>query len=136
MKTVKLIFLFILMIVITVSALVVPVDASSTILGDADGDGEVCITDATMIQRDVAQIIKIEEGFRRSADVDSDGIITIMDATATGVVLDIVVAVEVVGDIVGVLAAENIAYEVGNHLAGRFFIGAVLFERAFDLSVA
>ena len=82
MKTVKLIFLFILVIVITASAVTIPVGASSMILGDADGDGEVCITDATMIQRDVAQIIKIEEGFRRSADVDSDGVITIMDATS------------------------------------------------------
>ena len=81
MKTVKLIFLFILVIVITASAVTISVGASSLLLGDADGDSEVCITDATRIQRDVAQIIKIEESFRQTADVDSDGIITIMDAT-------------------------------------------------------
>ena len=82
MKTVKLIFLLVFMFVIAASTFVVPVGASSLILGDTDGDSEVCITDATRIQRDVAQIIKIEVGFRCSADVDSDVIITIMDATA------------------------------------------------------
>ena len=82
MKTVKLIFVFILVIVITASAVTIPVGASSAILGDADGDGEVCITDATRVQRDVAQIIKIDDSCRCSADVDSDGIITIMDATS------------------------------------------------------
>ncbi|MBQ3417550.1 MAG: dockerin type I repeat-containing protein [Ruminococcus sp.] len=80
MKTVKLIF--VLVIVLTVLAVTFPVGASSMMLGDADGDGEVCITDATRIQRDVAQIIKIEDSFRQAADVDNDGIITIMDATA------------------------------------------------------
>ena len=82
MKTVKLLFAFILVIVITASAVTISVGASSAILGDADGDGDVCITDATRIQRDVAQIIKIEDSFRQVADVDSDSIITIMDATA------------------------------------------------------
>ncbi len=82
MKTVKLIFLLVLVIVITASAITFPVGASSAILGDADGDCDVCITDATRIQRDVAQIIKIEDSFRQAADVDSDSIITIMDATA------------------------------------------------------
>ena len=52
------------------------------LLGDTDGNGEVCITDATKIQRDVAKITEIKDIFRRSADVDSDGIITIMDATS------------------------------------------------------
>ena len=82
MKTVKLLFAFILVIVITASALAVSVGASSAILGDADGDGEVCITDATKVQRDVAQITAIDDDLRRSADVDSDGVITILDATS------------------------------------------------------
>lgn len=82
MKTDKLLFAFIIVIVIAASAVTFPVGASSAILGDADGDGDVCITDATRIQRDVAQIIKIENSFRQAADVDSDSIITIMDATA------------------------------------------------------
>ena len=75
-------FLFVLVIVITASALAVSVGASSAILGDADGDGEVCITDATKIQRDVAQVIKIGDRSRQFADVDSDSMITIMDATS------------------------------------------------------
>ena len=82
MKTVKQLFVFVLVIVIAASAVTFPVGASSAILGDADGDGDVCITDATRIQRDVAQIAAIDNDLRRLADVDSDGIITIMDATA------------------------------------------------------
>ena len=82
MKVIKLLFLFVLAIVITASALAVSVGASSAILGDADGDGEVCITDATMIQRDVAQVNKIGDRSRQFADVDSDSMITIMDATS------------------------------------------------------
>ena len=82
MKAIKLLFMLIMVIVITASAVTFPVGASSAILGDADGDGEVCITDATKIQRDVAQITAIDNDLRRLADVDDDGIITIMDATA------------------------------------------------------
>ena len=82
MKTVKLLFAFIIVIVIAASAITFPVGASSAILGDADGDGDVCITDATRIQRDVAQITAIDNDLRRLADVDNDGIITIMDATS------------------------------------------------------
>ena len=82
MKTVKLLFVLVLVIMIMVSAVTFPVGASSAILGDADGDCDVCITDATKIQRDVAQIMAIDNDLRRLADVDSDGIITIMDATA------------------------------------------------------
>ena len=52
------------------------------LLGDADGNGEVCITDATKIQRDIAKITIIADEFRRSSDVDGDGILTIMDATS------------------------------------------------------
>jgi hypothetical protein len=81
MKTIRQLFVFVLMIVITASVVAFSVRASSVILGDADGDGEVCITDATIIQRDVAKITVIKDDFRRSADVDNDGIITIMDAT-------------------------------------------------------
>ena len=82
MKTDKLLFAFIIVIVIATSAVTFPVGASSAILGDADGDGDVCITDATRIQRDVAQITAIDNDLRRLADVDNDGIITIMDATS------------------------------------------------------
>ncbi|MBQ9679776.1 MAG: dockerin type I repeat-containing protein [Ruminococcus sp.] len=82
MKMVKLIFLFILVIVITASVVTISVGASSLLLGDADGDGEICITDSTKIQRDVAKIIEIDDAFHCYADVDSDGVITILDATS------------------------------------------------------
>lgn len=81
MKTVRTIFVLLLSIWLLVSVMIAPRAENSMLLGDTDGDGEVCITDATKIQRDVAQIIKVKDNFRRSADVDSDGIITILDAT-------------------------------------------------------
>ena len=82
MKTVRTIFAFILSITVIASTVIVTHGETNLLLGDADGDGEVCITDATNIQRDVAKITVIEDVFRRSADVDDDGIITIMDATS------------------------------------------------------
>ena len=82
MKTVRTIFVLLLSIWIIASVMIAPRAENSMLLGDADGDSEICITDATMIQRDVAMITMINEGCRRSADVDSDGIITIMDATS------------------------------------------------------
>ena len=50
------------------------------LLGDADGDGEVTIIDATMIQRVLAGIpgAVVNEV---AADVDGDGEVTIIDAT-------------------------------------------------------
>ena len=62
--------------------MIAPRAEGSMLLGDADCDGEICITDATTIQRDVAKLFEINDGRLRSADVDSDGIITIMDATS------------------------------------------------------
>lgn len=49
------------------------------ILGDADGDGEVTIADATAIQR---ALIKLGNDInRKAADVDGDGAVTVVDAT-------------------------------------------------------
>ena len=81
MKTVRTISVFLLSIWFSASVMIAPRAEDSMLLGDADGDSEICITDATMIQRDVAMITMINEGCHRCADVDSDGIITIMDAT-------------------------------------------------------
>ena len=82
MKTVRKIIVLVLILTLVTSLTITPCSATVLLLGDANGDGEVCITDATRIQRDVAQIIKIEDSFRQAADVDSDSIISIMDATA------------------------------------------------------
>lgn len=81
MKTVQSICVFLLSIWFSASVMIAPRAENSMLLGDADGDSEICITDATIVQRDVAKITEIEDNCRRSADVDSDGIITIMDAT-------------------------------------------------------
>ena len=82
MKTVRKIIVLVLILTLVTSLTITPCSATVLLLGDANGDGEVCITDATTIQRDVAQISKIDDSFRRSADVDSDGVLTIMDATS------------------------------------------------------
>ena len=82
MKAVRSICVFLLSIWFSASVMIAPRAENSMLFGDADGDSEICITDATMIQRDVAMITMINEGCRRCADVDSDGIITVMDATS------------------------------------------------------
>ena len=52
-----------------------------TILGDADGDGNVTVIDATWIQRYLADM-KVPNAFNEAAaDVDADGEISIIDAT-------------------------------------------------------
>ena len=51
------------------------------LLGDVDGDGKVMITDATYIQRKIAQIELPFEINEAIADADGDLLITLMDAT-------------------------------------------------------
>lgn len=81
MKKARILFVFLLSLWLSASVMIAPRAESSMLLGDADGDSEICITDATTIQRDVAKITEINDDCRRCADVDSDGIISIMDAT-------------------------------------------------------
>lgn len=50
-------------------------------LGDVNGDGAINITDATMVQKAVAELITLTDEQRRAADTDGDGAITISDAT-------------------------------------------------------
>lgn len=51
------------------------------LIGDVDGDGVVSITDATFIQRHLAQLNTIDEARHNYADTDKDGRISIADAT-------------------------------------------------------
>ena len=51
------------------------------IVGDADGDGNVSIFDATFLQMRIAKIIKVDSIRMLIADADKDGEITIKDAT-------------------------------------------------------
>ena len=52
-----------------------------TILGDADGDGNVTIFDATTIQRHLADL-PTQSFIEDAADCDGDGSVTVLDATA------------------------------------------------------
>lgn len=69
-----------LICLLTAVGMVIPISAAgSYIRGDADGDGEVTITDATAIQRTLAKI-PTASFFEKAADVDGDGL-NITDAT-------------------------------------------------------
>ena len=59
----------------------IPTDKTIYKLGDANGDGEVSITDATTIQRHIAGIEYIPQERIEAADVNKDGSIRILDAT-------------------------------------------------------
>ena len=50
-------------------------------IGDIDGDGNITIMDATMIQRHIAQLTTITDDRIVCADTDKDGKVTILDAT-------------------------------------------------------
>ncbi|MBQ8539262.1 MAG: dockerin type I repeat-containing protein, partial [Ruminococcus sp.] len=53
----------------------------SYVVGDADGDGEVSIMDATQIQLIVAGLVELTDDVKLAADADGDGEVSIMDAT-------------------------------------------------------
>ena len=55
--------------------------AADKLRGDADGDGEVTILDATRIQRYLASLITSSDLDMEAADADMDSDVTIMDAT-------------------------------------------------------
>ena len=80
MKRLGLIGLVLICLMIAVS-MILPVSAASSYLrGDADGDGEVTIMDATVIQRTLAEI-PTPYIDKKAADVDGDGL-NITDATS------------------------------------------------------
>jgi hypothetical protein len=55
--------------------------AEKTIIGDVDGDGEVTVQDATVIQRALANMKTPENANLNAGDVDNDGEITSNDVT-------------------------------------------------------
>lgn len=70
----------VLICLLSAIGMIVPVSAASSYLrGDADGDGEVTIMDATVIQRTLAEI-PTPYIDKKAADVDGDGL-NIIDAT-------------------------------------------------------
>lgn len=50
-------------------------------IGDVTGDGKVDITDATVIQKAVAELIELTDEQKKAADTNADGKIDITDAT-------------------------------------------------------
>lgn len=50
-------------------------------IGDADGDGNIAVTDATLVQRRCANLISDSDIKFAAADVDKDGLLTVMDTT-------------------------------------------------------
>ena len=59
-----------------------PTEAIAPILGDADGNGEIDLTDATMIQRYLAELpVEVPLKLLMNGDVDGDGELTISDVT-------------------------------------------------------
>ena len=53
----------------------------SVLLGDANGDGYMNISDVTDIQRAVAEMDTLDDLRKKAADVNGDGVVTIDDAT-------------------------------------------------------
>ena len=57
------------------------VDDDSMTLGDVDGDGEVTVMDATLVQKSVAHTEKLSTKQKICADITDDNAISIIDAT-------------------------------------------------------
>lgn len=76
-----------LFLLIIISLSVISAGASETtaepsvMWGDANGDGRVTVSDATCVQRHVAEIEKISEENLKAACVEGNNVLTVKDAT-------------------------------------------------------
>ena len=59
-----------------------PAPDGGYIIGDADFDGKVAVTDATLVQKRCANLVSDADIRFVAADVDKDGKLTVMDATS------------------------------------------------------
>lgn len=57
-------------------------DVSEAKIGDVNNDGAVDITDATMIQKHIANIVDFTDDKKGAADINGDGVVNIFDATS------------------------------------------------------
>ncbi|MBR3988662.1 MAG: hypothetical protein IKK10_05090 [Clostridia bacterium] len=73
------------------------------LLGDANGNGEVNIKDATTVQKASAKLITLDENAKLCSDVNSDGKVNVKDATA----------------IQKYLAKINTGYDIGKPLKNK-----------------
>ncbi len=55
--------------------------ASTTTYGDVNGDSEVAVMDATLVQRAVSKIIEFNDNETTAADVNGDDTVSVLDAT-------------------------------------------------------
>lgn len=55
--------------------------AKKTLLGDVNGDGEITIVDATILQKYIVDQITLDDETLNVADVNKDGAVTVVDAT-------------------------------------------------------
>ena len=55
--------------------------SSNVLLGDANLDNDITITDATTVQRHVAKLTTLTGDSLKAADVNKDGEVSIVDAT-------------------------------------------------------
>lgn len=74
-----------LILVMLTSVFVMSFSATATeekafILGDADGDGEVSVMDASLIQKHLAKVTTIAEENRNASDADHDYVLSVIDA--------------------------------------------------------
>ena len=53
----------------------------SSKIGDVDGDGEVTVMDATLVQKYIVSLETLTDSQLNVADVNGDGEITVLDAT-------------------------------------------------------
>ena len=55
--------------------------AEYSLLGDVDGDGEVTVMDATLVQKYIVSLEILTDSQLNVADVNGDGEISVIDAT-------------------------------------------------------
>ena len=51
------------------------------LLGDVNGDGQVTVVDATLIQKYIAGLVTLSDTQKAAADVNNDGSVSVIDAT-------------------------------------------------------
>ena len=50
-------------------------------MGDVDGDGEVTVMDATLVQKYIVNLETLTDSQLKVADVNGDGEVSVLDAT-------------------------------------------------------
>ena len=59
----------------------IPAPVAAFKIGDVNTDGNITISDVTMIQRAAADLVQLTSGQKSLADVNGDGVVDVIDAT-------------------------------------------------------